>query len=155
MHKENRALRTETTINNTYDFAIGKSLKNLPELRQIGFATNRRLLDIERVSHDCVLAEDTFQTINSPVTAGRQRASGLRFADPCTQSLCHALILFRLLPHGFRSGDLRRHLADLSARSADTITQGAVTYQLRRLRLHGMIERLPKPANCRRPRKCN
>ena len=142
-HKENRALRTETTINNTYDFAIGKSLKNLPELRQIGFATNRRLLDIERISHDCVLAEDTFQTINSPVTAGRQRTSGLRFADPCTQSLCHALILFRLLPQGFRSGDLRRHLADLSACSAHTITQGAVTYQLRRLRLHGMIERLP------------
>jgi hypothetical protein len=106
-------LRTETTINNTYDFAIGKSLKNLPEQRQIGFATNRRLLQIERISHDCVLAEDTFQTINSPVTAGRQRASGLRFADPRTQSLCHALILFRLLPVGFRSGDLRQHLADL------------------------------------------
>jgi hypothetical protein len=78
-HKENRALRTETTINNTYDSAIGKSLKNLPELRQIGFATNRRLLEIERIiiSHDCVLTEQTFQTINSPVTAGRQRASGL------------------------------------------------------------------------------
>ena len=142
-HKENRALRTETTINNTYDFAIGKSLKNLPELRQIGFATNRRLLEIERISHDCVLAEDTFQTINSPVTAGRQRASGLRFADPRTQSLCHALILFRLLPVGFHSGDLRQHLARLSGRSPDTITQAAVTYQLRRLRLHGIIERLP------------
>jgi hypothetical protein len=141
-------LRTETTINNTYDFAIGKSLKNLPEPRQIGFATNRRLLQIERISHDCVLAEDTFQTINSPVTAGRQRASGLRFADPRTQSLCHALILFRLLPVGFRSGDLRQHLADLCGRSPDTITQAAVTYQLRRLRLHGMIERsqqLPLP----------
>jgi hypothetical protein len=142
-HKENRALRTETTINNTYDFAIGKRLKNLPELRQIGFATNRRLLEIERISHDCILAEDTFQTINNPVTAGRQRASGLRFADPRTQSLCHALILFRLLPVGFRSRDLRQHLADLSGRSPDTITQAAVTYQLRRLRLHGIIERLP------------
>ena len=30
-HKEKRALRTETTINNTYDFAIGKRLHNLPE----------------------------------------------------------------------------------------------------------------------------
>ena len=112
-------------------------------MRQIGFATNRRLLEIERISHDCVLAEDTFQTINNPVTAGRQRASGLRFADPRTQSLCHALILFRLLPVGFRSRDLRQHLADLSGRSPDTITQAAVTYQLRRLRLHGIIERLP------------
>ena len=36
-HKEGRALRTETTINNTRDFYIGKSLRNLPALRQIGF----------------------------------------------------------------------------------------------------------------------
>src|SRR5215468_5256180 len=80
-HKENRALRTETTINNTYDFGIGKRLHNLPQLREIGFAANRRLLEVERLSHDCMLAEDTFQAINSPVAAGRQRASGLRFGD--------------------------------------------------------------------------
>ena len=36
-HKEGRALRTETTINNTREFGIGKLLKNLPALRQIGF----------------------------------------------------------------------------------------------------------------------
>ena len=44
-HKEGRALRTETTINNTRDFGIGKLLKNLPALRQIGLQANRRLLD--------------------------------------------------------------------------------------------------------------
>ncbi len=49
-HKENRALRTETTINNTYDFAVGKRLHNLPKLRAIGFAANRRLLEVERLS---------------------------------------------------------------------------------------------------------
>jgi len=85
-HKENRALRTETTINNTYDFGIGKRLHNLPKLREIGFVANRRLLDVERLSHDCMLTEDTFQTINGPVAAGRQRASGLRFADRRIQS---------------------------------------------------------------------
>src|SRR5580704_5727228 len=62
-HKENRALRTETTINNSYDFGIGKRLHNLPKLREIGFAANRRLLEVERLSYDCMLAEDTFQTI--------------------------------------------------------------------------------------------
>src|SRR6516165_5107654 len=36
-HKENRALRTETTINNTYDFGVGRRLHNLPKLRAIGF----------------------------------------------------------------------------------------------------------------------
>jgi DNA-binding HxlR family transcriptional regulator len=142
-HKENRALRTETTINNTYDFGIGKRLCNLPKLREIGFAANRRLLEVEHLSHDCMLAEDTFQAINSPVADGRQRASGLRFADPRVQSLWHGIILFRLLPNGFRSADLRKHLALLTGRSPDLLSQGAITYQLRRLRLHGIIERLP------------
>jgi len=142
-HKENRALRTETTINNSYDFGVGKRLHNLPKLRAIGFAANRRLLDVERLSHDCMLAEDTFQAINSPVAAGRQRASGLRFADPRVHSLLQALILFRQLAAGFRSADLRHHLAALSGRDPESISQGAMTYQLRRLRLHGLIERLP------------
>jgi len=39
-HREGRALRTETTINNAHDFKIGKRLADLPELRQIGFAAN-------------------------------------------------------------------------------------------------------------------
>ena len=142
-HKENRALRTETTINNSYDFGIGKRLHNLPKLREIGFAANRRLLEVERLSHDCMLAEDTFQAINHPVAAGRQRASGLRFADPRVHSLWHAIILFRQLAEGFRSADLRHHVAALSGRDPDAISQGAMTYQLRRLRLHGLIERLP------------
>jgi hypothetical protein len=141
-HKENRALRTETTINNSYDFGIGKRLHNLPKLRAIGFAANRRLLEVERLSHDCMLAEDAFQAINSPVAAGRQRASGLRFADPRVHPLLQALILFRQLTDGFRSADLRQHLAALSAREPEAISQGAITYQLRRLRLHGLIERI-------------
>jgi hypothetical protein len=36
-HKEGRALRTETTINDTRDFRIGRRLANLPKLRKVGF----------------------------------------------------------------------------------------------------------------------
>jgi len=142
-HKENRALRTETTINNTYDFGIGKRLHNLPKLREIGFAANRKLLEVERMSHDCILSEDAFHAINRPVAAGRQRASGLRFADQRVHALLHALILFRQLAQGFRAADLRQHLAALSGDDEASISQGAITYQLRRLRLHGLIERVP------------
>jgi DNA-binding transcriptional ArsR family regulator len=143
-HKENRALRTETTINNTYDFGVGRRLHNLPKLRAIGFAANRRLLEVERLSHDCILSEDTLQATQRPVAAGCQRASGLRFGDPRVHALLHALILFRQLAQGFRAADLRQHLAALSGRDPTSISQGAITYQLRRLRLHGLIERMPK-----------
>jgi hypothetical protein len=66
-HKAGQALSTETTINNTYDFYIGKNLRNLPALRRIGFQANRRWFRVQRISHDCILAEETFQKINRPV----------------------------------------------------------------------------------------
>jgi len=62
-HKGGCALRTETTINDTRDFDIGRSLKNLPALKAIGFAANRRLLEVQKVTHDCTLGETAFQTL--------------------------------------------------------------------------------------------
>jgi hypothetical protein len=143
-HKEGQALRTETTINNSKDFYIGKSLRNLPTLRQIGFAANRRLLDIETITHDSILAEETFQQLNRPRIVDDQRVSALRFADPMVQAVWNALLVFDLLPAGFSNRELRMNLASLLGQSAESFTQGRMTYQLRRLRLHGLIERIPK-----------
>ncbi len=47
-HKEGRALRTETTINDAGDFGIRKRLTNLPALCEVGFTANRRLLGVPR-----------------------------------------------------------------------------------------------------------
>jgi hypothetical protein len=143
-HKEGRALRTETTINNTYDFDIGKGLHNLPALRKIGFEANRRLLHVQQISHDCAIGEDAFRQVNEPVVVDGQRASALRFADVTVQTLFSALLMFRLLPRGFSNRDLRDHWAPLLGKLAHDITPGQMTYHLRRLRLHGLIERLPK-----------
>jgi len=140
-HKEGRALRTETTINDTRDFAIGKRLSNLSALRKVGFHANRRLLDVQRISHDCAIGETAFARISRPVTVERQRAAGLRFADPVVQALLSLLVVFRLLPDGWRHRDLCAPLATLLGLPA--LTAGRMTYQLRRLRLHGLIERVP------------
>jgi hypothetical protein len=142
-HKEGRALRTETTINNTRDFDIGKRLSNLPALRGIGFPANRRLLDVQRISQDCAVGEDAFRRVNEPVEVAGQRVSGLRFADLAVQALLSALLVFRLLPRGFSNRDLRNHWAPLVGKASDDMTPGQMTYQLRRLRLHDLIERIP------------
>lgn len=141
-HKEGRALRTETTINNPRDFAIGKRLINLPALRQVGFTANRRLLDVQTLSHDCAIGEAAFQQLNRPVEVDGQRAAALRFADPSVQALLSVLVMFCLLPNGFRHRDLRVHLAALLGESPEQMTQGRMTYHLRRLRLHGLIVRI-------------
>jgi hypothetical protein len=142
-HKEGRALRTETTINDSRDFDIGKRLSNLPALRRLGFHANRRLLDVQRISQDCAIGEDAFQGVNGPVEVGGQRASALRFADPVVQALFSALLVFRLLLRGFSNRDLRNHCAPLLGIAFDSMTPGQMTYHLRRLRLHGLIERIP------------
>ena len=148
-HKEGRALRTETTINDLGDFKIGKRLSNLPAVRRIGFFANRRLLNVQRISQDCALGEDAFHRVNEPVEVGGQRASGLRFADPAVQALFSALLVFRLLPRGFSNRDLRNHWAPLLGKAPDEMTPGQMTYHLRRLRLHALIQRIPGTHNYR------
>ena len=90
---EGRALRTETTINNPRDFGIGKRLTNLPALRAVGCAANRRLLDVQRVSQDCAIGEAALEQVDRPVTVDGQRVAGLRFADPRVQALMSVLVL--------------------------------------------------------------
>jgi hypothetical protein len=143
-HKLGRALRTETTINETRDFGIGKRLTNLPALREIGFTANRRLLAAQRLSHNPIAGAAALAQITGPVvTATGSRIPGLRFTDPRAQALLAVLCVFRLLPRSFTNADLRHHLAPLLGKNAGQLTSGQMTYDLRRLRLHGLIERIP------------
>ena len=66
-HKEGRALRTETTINDSWDFRVRKGLGNLPALREIGFAANRRLLGVQRLDHDPLLGAQQLHHVCDPV----------------------------------------------------------------------------------------
>jgi hypothetical protein len=142
-HKLGKALRTETTINDTRDFGVGKRLHNLPRLREIGFNANRRLLEVQRTNCDCAIGEDTFAKVCAPVVVDGQRGPALRFGDPRVQALLSVLVVFRLLPDGFSNKDLREHLAPLLGIDPASMTAGRMTYDLRRLRLHGLVERAP------------
>src|SRR4249920_4267440 len=118
---------------------------NSPELlRKIGFVANRRLLDVQRIGHDCFIGEASFQDMQRPVTVNDQRAAALRFADPRVQALLHVLLLFLLVQGTFTNKDLREHLAPLLGKKPSQLTPGRITYDLRRLRLHGLTERIPK-----------
>jgi hypothetical protein len=143
-YKEGRGLRTETTINNTYDFDIGRSLAHLPEVRAIGRAANRRVLEVERASHDCHIGAEAFAKLQKPAEVDGQHASALPFGQERVQALLTVLVMFVLQPGGFRNKQLRPLLAQLLGTQESQITAGRMTYDLRRLRLHGMIERVPK-----------
>lgn len=143
-HKEGTALRTETTINDTRDFRIGKRLVNLPALREIGFSANRRLLRVQRLDHDPITGDLALHTITDPITTeAGTRVSGLPLGQQRSHALLAALQLFRLQPAGFRNAELRPLVAELRGLPPDALTAGQMTYDLRRLRVHGLIERVP------------
>ena len=146
-HKLGKALRTETTINQAMDFGVGKRLTNLPALRQIGYTANRRLLAVQRLSHDPIAGDSVLRSACNPVIhANGTRIAGLRVTDPRAQALLHILLIFRLHPGGFLNKDLRSLLGEYLGRpprGPGSITPGQATYDLRRLREHGLIERIP------------
>jgi hypothetical protein len=143
-HKEGRALRTETTINDTRDFGIGKRLTNLPALREIGFSANRRLLGVQRLDHDPITAAAALTTVTDPITTPTgARVPGLPLGKPRSHALLTALLIFRLQPAGFTNRDLRGLAGQLRGLPTEAISTGQMTYDLRRLRLHGLIERIP------------
>jgi len=139
--KQGRALRTETTINDPRDFGIGRSLSHLAELRTIGREANRRLLDAQRMSQNCAPNTYAFQQVILPSTIDGQRTPGLRFGDPRVMALFSSLCQFCHLPDGFSNASLRplvsAHLAQPNYSSHQ------MTYDLRRLKRKGFIQRLP------------
>ena len=143
-HKEGRALRTKTTINDTRDFGLSKRLSNLTALRQIGFSANRRLLGAQHISHNPIRGAQAFTDLTAPIiTAEGTRIPGLRFGDPRVHALLRALLIHRLLPHGFTNRELRTLIAPLLGATPEDITAGKMTYDLRRLRAHRLIHRFP------------
>jgi hypothetical protein len=138
--KEHRALRTEFTINNPRDLWVRKGLANLGHLRDLGQQVNRKLLEVECVSHHCVLTQEALDRLQCPSVEVSQRVSALRFGDPRVMALFQALTAFTHLPRGFRNRDLRPQVAALLGRA---YTPAQMTYDLRRLRLKGLIHRIP------------
>ncbi|MGA3028664.1 MAG: hypothetical protein ABSF98_28290 [Bryobacteraceae bacterium] len=143
--KEGRGCRTEGTFRNPNDFGVNKGLSNLPYLQKIGREINRRLLEVERVSHNSGLSGESIQRVVQPtVTDDGEKAPALKFGQPRVMALFLALTLFQQLIDGFRNRDLRDHVADLLGVTSAQYTASQMSYDLRRLRLKGLIFRPPK-----------
>lgn len=140
-HKEGRALSTQTTIN---DPGIRTRLTHLPALREIGLSAHRRQLGVQRLNHNPIRAAEAFTAVHQPIlTRDGHRIAGLRLADHRAQALLQVLLVFRLLPRGFRNPDLRGLLAEQLGLAPTGPSAGQVSYDLRRLRAHGRIARAP------------
>ncbi|MEO8130029.1 MAG: hypothetical protein ABI822_23200 [Bryobacteraceae bacterium] len=78
-----------------------------------------------------------------PIEGEGQRAAGFCFGDKRVQALFTVLALFCLYLRGFTNQEIRPLPARLLGLDPANYPIGRMTYDLRRLRLDGIIERTP------------
>lgn len=140
--KDGKALRVETVVNSPTDLGVNRRLAHLPELQAKARDANRRLLHAQRVGQGCVLASPAFERVALPsVTTDGRRAPALRFGDPRVMALAGALFHTLLSVTGITNKSLRALMTGLLG---STYTMNQASYDLSRLRLNGLITRVPK-----------
>jgi hypothetical protein len=139
--KEGRALRIETVCNSPTDLGCKRRLHHLPELQVKARAANRRLLLIQRAGQSCAVSTALFERVALPSFDEGHRTGALRFGDPRTMALLSALCITINAVAGFTNRSLRAQIAGLLA---TTYSSSQMTYDLRRLRRKGLIQRVPR-----------
>jgi hypothetical protein len=140
--KDGRAMRIETVVNSPRDLACLARLPHLGELQAKARAINRRILEAERAGQGTVLASPAFERVAHPsVTADGRRTPALRFGDPRVMALAGALCATLLAATGITNKSLRALMTGLLH---TPYTPGQMTYDLRRLRLTGLIARIER-----------
>jgi hypothetical protein len=143
--KDGRALRTETMINNPHDFGSNRGIAHFDALVVLGHTLNRRLLEQERLSQDCFVPLGAVRALGqSTVGADGQRASALRFGDDRVMALMAALSRSAPLVGGLSNKSLRQPVADLLGLPTHAYSSAQMSYDLRRLRLKGLVQRVPR-----------
>ncbi|MCA1821248.1 MAG: hypothetical protein LC644_05710 [Pseudonocardia sp.] len=135
-----RAFRIETVINDTGDLGLRRSLTHLEELSVKARDVNRRMLNALRVGQGAVLASPACERVARPTLEDGRRAPALRFGDPRVMALAGALCALVHTITGFTNRSLRAQVATLLAAP---YSASQMSYDLRRLRLKGLITRLP------------
>jgi hypothetical protein len=138
--KDGRALRIETVINNPSDLDVHRRLQHLDELVDKARQVNQRLLIIERAGQSCAIGSALFERLHLPYDREGQRTGALRFGDTRAMALAGALCHQLHAVTGFTNKTLR---ALVAAHLGHEYSQSRMSYDLRRLRLHGLIARLP------------
>ncbi len=138
--KEGRALRIETVVNSPTDLGCQRRLINLPELQAKARAANRRLLEVQRAGQGCAIESALFERISQPSLEEGQRTGALRFGDPRVMALTGALCVALTATVGFTNKSLRALVGGLLD---GPYSSAQMTYDLRRLRLKGLVVRVP------------
>ena len=145
--RDHVVLRNEATSYNTLDLGVGKSIRNLPQLRTVMRGINDRYLAIQQDVLETYVDRGQLARLRQPtITASGRRTPGLKLDDPRLLAVMQALTCFVHLSRGgrFRTRDLHQRAAESLGLTTATYRLGQLRYDLAKLRAKSLVVKVPK-----------
>jgi hypothetical protein len=135
-------LRVEVCVNRMKDLGLNKGLKNLECLRQKLVDITDRFASFEAQSLNVHADFPLFQRMALPVTAGKTKIAGIKIHDARMMRLMEVLLHGGTQLNGWRTADIHKALLAAFGLSANAYTLTPRRYDLRKLKAHGLLERI-------------
>jgi hypothetical protein len=135
-------LRIEVCVNRMKDLRLNQGLENLECLRQKLIATTDRFAGFEAQSLNVHVDFPLFQKIALPVVSGKTKIAGIKIHDTRIMRLMEVLLHGGTQLNGWRSADIHQAILTTFGLSAKTYTLTQLRYDLRKLKAHGLLERI-------------
>ncbi len=144
--RDHLLLRTEAATNNVRDYAVPKAIDSLPQLRQKQAAILDTYLDVQQDILETFVDRGELKKLSQPtVLPSGKRIPGLRLDHPRQLAVMHALVRFSHIAAGrtFSMAELHTPVAEALTRSTADYRLSSLRYDLSKLRVKGLVEKLP------------
>ena len=135
-------LRVEVCVNRMKDLGLNKGLENLERLRQQLVGITDRFAGFEAQSLNVHVDFPLFQKMALPVTVGKTKIAGIKIHDTRMMRLMEVLLHGGTQLNGWRSADIHQAILTTFSLAASTYTLTQLRYDLRKMKAHGLIERI-------------
>ena len=137
-------LRFELTCNHLPDLKIKKALEHLPEFEQKAGQVLDRYTETEAVMMNCHADMDYFAKHSRPVMQGQTKISGLHPYQVRINRLMEVLLHDNRSVSEWKSMDIRQKIISSFDIDEELYSRNQIIYDIRKLRAHGLVEKLPK-----------
>ena len=135
-------LRLEICVNRLKDLGLNKGLKNLGALRTKLVTSTARLADIEGELLNVHVDFPLFQRLALPVSSGKSKIPGIKIHDIRMIRLMEVLLHGGPQVNGWRTAQIWEALLTAFALSPQAYTLNQLRYDLRKMKGHGLLERV-------------
>jgi hypothetical protein len=140
-------LRTEPATNNVFtDYGIGKSVENLPHLRQRLDRVIDRYLDVQQDILETFVDREQLLRLTQPtLLSNGRRIPGLKLDQPRQLALMHSLLRFCYLASEgtFTTRELYPQTLQALRKKPEEYKLASLRYDLWKLRAKGLVQKIP------------